>query len=94
MITLPDERLQALKKPFQRATVSPEELVRFSIKEILARPESSFRTIIEYVMEKNSQSFKWPAEQNIMLLCIKRLDSISGQTIIKRQKIFVDVQTI
>ncbi|MEW6718666.1 MAG: CopG family transcriptional regulator [Chloroflexota bacterium] len=57
-ITLPDDRLRALKKLSSRLNISPEELVRLSIEEILTRPEETFRHVAEYVLEKNSELYQ------------------------------------
>jgi len=56
-ITLPDDRLQALKKLSDRLNVSPEELVRVSIEELLTRPEETFEQAAEYVLEKNARLY-------------------------------------
>lgn len=57
-IALPDDRLQALKKLSDRLNVSPEELVRVSIEELLTRPEETFEQAAEYVLEKNAQLYE------------------------------------
>jgi len=57
-ISLPDDRVRALKKLSNRLNVSPEELVRLSIEEILSRPEDAFQQAVEYVLEKNSELYQ------------------------------------
>lgn len=57
-ISLPDDSLEALKKLSERLDVSPEELVRVSIEELLTRPEESFEQAAGYVLKKNSQLYK------------------------------------
>lgn len=57
-VNLADDRLRALKKLSIRLNISPEELVRLSIEEILTRPEEAFQCAIEYVLEKNSELYQ------------------------------------
>ena len=52
-ISIPDDRLQQLKEKASRFRVTPEELVRVSIAELLTRPEEAFRRALEYVLGKN-----------------------------------------
>ncbi len=47
-ISLPNDRLQ----------VAPEELVRVSIEELLARPDEEFRKALEYVLNKNAELYR------------------------------------
>ena len=58
IVNLADDRLRALQKLSSRLNISPEELVRFSIEEILTRPEETFQRAIEYVLEKNSELYQ------------------------------------
>ncbi len=44
-IALPDDRLQQLKETATQLKVSPEELVRISIEELLTRPEDAFQRV-------------------------------------------------
>ena len=57
-ISLPDDRLRALKKLSSSLNVSPEELVRISIDELLTRPEETFQQAVEHVLEKNAQLYQ------------------------------------
>ncbi len=57
-ISLPDDRLRALKKLSSSLNVSPEELVRISIDELLTRPEETFQQSFEHVFEKNAQLYQ------------------------------------
>ncbi len=57
-VSLPDERLQALKELSTRLSVSPEELVRVSIEELVSRPEEAFKRAVDYVLEKNSKLYQ------------------------------------
>ena len=57
-INLTDDRLRALKKLSSRLNISPEELVRLSIEDILTRSEESFQSAMEYVLEKNTELYQ------------------------------------
>ena len=57
-ISLPDEKLQELQAIAKRFRVAPEELVRASIEDLLARPEAEFRKALEYVLTKNSELYR------------------------------------
>jgi len=41
-----------------RLNVSPEELVRVSIEELLSRPDEAFERAVEYVLEKNTELYR------------------------------------
>jgi hypothetical protein len=57
-ITLPDDRLLKLKEGATRLSVSPEELVRVSIEELLSRPDEAFQRAVNYVLEKNAELYR------------------------------------
>jgi len=57
-ISLPDDRLQKLKATAMRLHIAPEELVRVSIEEFLARPEEEFQQALEYVLHKNVELYR------------------------------------
>ena len=57
-INLSDDRLRALKKLSTRLNISPEELVRLSIEDILTRPEETFQSAMKYVLEKNDELYQ------------------------------------
>ena len=56
-ISLPDDRLRALEKLSDRLKISPEELVRMSIEEILTRPEEEYQRAVKYILAKNSDLY-------------------------------------
>lgn len=56
-ITLPDDQLQQLKEVANRFRVAPEELVRASVVERLARPEEEFEQALAYVLRKNAELY-------------------------------------
>ena len=50
-----------MQKLRERATlyhVAPEELVRVSLDDLLARPEEDFRQAVEYVLNKNTELYQ------------------------------------
>ena len=57
-IALPEERLEALKEKATRLKVSPEELVRAGVEEILSRPDDEFERAAEYVLKKNQELYR------------------------------------
>jgi predicted transcriptional regulator len=57
-ISLSDDRLQKLKEIATRFSVAPEELVRFSIEELLTHPEEDFKQALEYTLKKNAELYK------------------------------------
>jgi predicted transcriptional regulator len=57
-ITLPDERLRELQDTASQLKVSPEELVRISIEELLTRPAEAFQQAADYVLKKNVELYK------------------------------------
>jgi predicted transcriptional regulator len=57
-IALADDRVEKLKQIAARFNISPEDLVRVSIDELLTRPEESFQQAAEYVLNKNSELYR------------------------------------
>ncbi len=57
-ITIPDDRLLKLKEMAARFQVTPEELVRVSLEEILTRPEDAFQRAANYVLKKNAELYQ------------------------------------
>ena len=57
-IALPEDRLQQLKERAARLRITPEELVRASIEELLTRPDEEFERALTYVLEKNSELYR------------------------------------
>jgi predicted transcriptional regulator len=57
-VTVSDDRLAKLKEIAGRFSISPEDLVRVSIDELLARPDESFEKAAEYVLNKNSELYR------------------------------------
>ncbi len=57
-ITLPDERVKKLQEIAERFHVAPEELVRASLEELLARPLDDFQVALDRVLAKNADLYK------------------------------------
>jgi Ribbon-helix-helix protein, copG family len=57
-ISLPEDRLQELKERAARFRISPEELVRASIEELLTRPDEEFQRALTYVLTKNADLYR------------------------------------
>ena len=58
VITLSDDRLTKLKEIATRLGVSPEDLVRASVEELVTRPEDAFERVVEYVLDKNAELYR------------------------------------
>ena len=56
-IVLPDERLSKLKEIADSCGVSPEELVRASVEELLTRPDQPFQQAVQRVLKKNEELY-------------------------------------
>jgi predicted transcriptional regulator len=57
-VTVSDDRLAKLKEIAGRFSISPEDLVRVSIAELLARPDEAYEKTAEYVLNKNSELYR------------------------------------
>ena len=57
-ISIPDDRMQKLREKASRFQVAPEDLVRASLEDLLARPEEDFRQALEYVLSKNAELYR------------------------------------
>ncbi len=57
-ITIPDDRLLRLKEIAARFQLTPEELVRVSLEELLTRPEEAFQRAASYVLQKNAELYR------------------------------------
>ncbi len=56
-ISLPDDRLQRLQEIAARFGVTPEELARVGIEQLLTQPEETFRDAVDYVLKKNTELY-------------------------------------
>lgn len=57
-IALSEERLRTLKERAEQAGVAPEELLRTSVEEWLARPQDDFAQAAAYVLDKNADLYR------------------------------------
>jgi len=57
-ITLPEERLLKIKEMAARLGVTPEELARVSLEELLSRPDEAFQRAVDYVLKKNPELYR------------------------------------
>jgi predicted transcriptional regulator len=57
-VTLSNDRLLKLQEIAARLGVTPEELVRVSIEELLARPDDAFQQAADYVLNKNAELYQ------------------------------------
>ena len=57
-INLTDEHLLKLKEIAARLQVSPEDLARMSIEELIAQPEEDFERAADYVLSKNAELYR------------------------------------
>lgn len=57
-ISVSDDRLSKLREVAARLDITPEDLVRVSIDELLARPDDAFETVLSNVLGKNSELYQ------------------------------------
>jgi antitoxin FitA len=57
-VSISDDRMQKLRERATLYHVAPEELVRVSLDDLLARPEEDFRQAVEYVLNKNTELYQ------------------------------------
>jgi hypothetical protein len=57
-ISLSEERLQQLTERAAQLRITPEELVRASIEELLTRSEEEFQRALTYVLNKNTELYR------------------------------------
>ncbi len=57
-ISLSNDRLAKLREMADRHGISPEELARVSIEELLTRPEEEFQRAVDLVLEKNAELYR------------------------------------
>lgn len=57
-INLPDERFVQLKEAAGRLGVSPEELARASIEDMLMLPDEIFRRTLDNLLKKNAELYQ------------------------------------
>jgi predicted transcriptional regulator len=57
-VTLSEDRLQKLQELAKQFNIAPEELLRVSVEELIARPQADFQKALAYVLEKNKELYK------------------------------------
>lgn len=57
-ISIPDERMTELREKAARLKISPEQLLRASVEELLGRPDAEFDRAVEYVLTKNQELYR------------------------------------
>ena len=57
-VNLPDEYLLKLRERAARLGLSPEELLRISVSELLTRPDEEFERAVDYVLKKNDELYR------------------------------------
>ncbi len=57
-VSLPEERAASLRRFADQLKVTPEELVRVSVDDLLSRPEDAFERAVERVLRKNAELYR------------------------------------
>ena len=57
-ISLSNDDLAKLRELAHRHGITPEELARISIEEVLTRPEEEFQRAVDYVLGKNVELYR------------------------------------
>ena len=57
-ISLSNDGLVKLQEMAERHGVTPEELARIGIEELLARPEEEFQSAVDLVLKKNAELYR------------------------------------
>jgi antitoxin FitA len=57
-IALSEEHAKNLQELASRLHIAPEELVRVSVEELLARPDEQFQQALNRVLKKNAELYR------------------------------------
>jgi antitoxin FitA len=57
-INISEERMRQLREAAARLGVSPEELARVGVEELLAKPDEKFEEAARHVLEKNAELYR------------------------------------
>ena len=57
-VTLSEDRLQNIQELARKFNIAPEELLRVSFEELVARPQDDFQKALEYVLETYKELYK------------------------------------
>ncbi|MGO9118725.1 MAG: ribbon-helix-helix protein, CopG family [Desulfomonilaceae bacterium] len=57
-ISLPEDKMARLTEKASAYGISPEELVRASVDQLVEGPEAEFKKAADYVLKKNEQLYQ------------------------------------
>ncbi|MBM4039538.1 MAG: DNA-binding protein [Planctomycetes bacterium] len=57
-VSLPDDTARRLRDLASSLNVTPEDLVRASVDDLLSRPEDTFERAVERVLRKNAELYR------------------------------------
>ncbi len=57
-VNLSEETWKLLQEKASRYNVSPEDLVRASLEELLSRQDEQFQQVVDYVVGKNAELYR------------------------------------
>ena len=57
-IQVPSDRFLKLKEMADRLQVTPEQLVRANVEDLLAQPDADVQSALSYVLEKNAELYR------------------------------------
>lgn len=57
-LSITEERFAKLKEMATRLNISPEDLVRISIDDLISRPSNDLQSAADYVLEKNDELYQ------------------------------------
>lgn len=57
-LSISEDRFTKLKEVAKHLNITPEDLVRVSIDELLSRPDEDFKNAVDYVLNKNAELYR------------------------------------
>ncbi len=57
-LSISEDRFIELKEVAGNLNITPEDLVRVSIDELLSRPDEDFQKAVDYVLTKNAELYR------------------------------------
>ena len=57
-VRLSEDRLQSIQELAKKFNIAPEELLRVSLEEFVARPQEDFQKALEYVLETYKELYR------------------------------------
>ncbi len=58
LLSISEDRFTKLKEVARHLNITPEDLVRVSIDELLSRPGDDFQKAVDYVLAKNAELYR------------------------------------